>query len=171
MDLMCTGDGLVSPVIQISDCVTAFQPDREPPPRLCTPPCDYAPEAFFGEPTTMATDIWNFGVGLYEVLGDRTLFLSMEEQCDHHDAVADMVNALGRLPRRWWDGWPKRWSISTTTVSGGGSAPSAATGPCSGDCTSACGKWTAGRYPRHVSGMSTGARCARWRHAEGHAGV
>lgn len=94
-------DKVVGPIITITEDGTSFVAATERRPQLHTPP-----EDIFGEPASLASDIWTLGVSLYEVLGERVLFESLF--CDNNDILADMVSTLGKLPTRWWDAWQAR---------------------------------------------------------------
>lgn len=97
---------IVDPEIVISDYGTSFLVSEESDPRLYTPALYLPPEDFFGEPITLAADVWTLGVNLYEVLGERPLFETFA--WDRDDITSEMVSTLGRLPPRWWDSWANR---------------------------------------------------------------
>jgi serine/threonine protein kinase len=97
---------LTDPIVRISDFGTSFVVAETPNPQLHTPEPYLPPEAFFNEPVTLAADIWTLGVNLYEVLGERCLFETFA--WDRDDIIAEMVNTLGMLPKRWWEKWEAR---------------------------------------------------------------
>ncbi|KAK3307649.1 kinase domain-containing protein [Chaetomium strumarium] len=99
-------NSLVNPVIRISDFGTSFVVAEEPNPALHTPDPYRPPEAFFNEPITLAADIWTLRVNLYEILGERCLFETFF--WDRDDIIAEIVNTLGLLPKRWWEKWEAR---------------------------------------------------------------
>ncbi|KAK4040217.1 protein kinase dsk1 [Parachaetomium inaequale] len=110
MPIETPANELADPTIKISDYGTSFvttTTDNNPPPELCTPTLYLPPEVLFSDDRTvimpLAADIWTFGVNLYEVLGERTLFETFT--CDRDDILADVISTLGLPPQRWWDTW------------------------------------------------------------------
>lgn len=63
------------------------------------------PEAKFDptKPLTFSSDIWSLGLMVWEVMGDgpfMSCFLF-----NWYEVIADQVDALGPLPREWWEKW------------------------------------------------------------------
>jgi serine/threonine protein kinase len=100
---------LEDPRVKISSSHASFRVANEPPQHRHTP--DFylfpPPEAFFSEPVALPADIWALGFSLYDVLGGQPLFRPLYGSEDD-DLLADMISALGPLPRRWWDRWAGR---------------------------------------------------------------
>jgi serine/threonine-protein kinase SRPK3 len=97
---------VLDPKITIADYGTAFLVSEEKTPQLHTFPHYRPPEIFFGQPPTLAADVWTLGVNLYEVMGERPLFEVFGYNSD--DIIAEMVSTLGPLPEPWWSKWQKR---------------------------------------------------------------
>ncbi|KUM58295.1 hypothetical protein ACN42_g8854 [Penicillium freii] len=88
--------------ILISDFGESFF-DNEERNELHTPILLTAPEIFFHERASQASDVWTLACTLYEILGERPLFEGFMPDQDH--VIAEMVSTLGHLPKRWWDSW------------------------------------------------------------------
>lgn len=66
-------------------------------------------ESIFCEPVGQAADMWTLACTIYQVIDQSVLFEGLFPNED--DMVADMINILGPLPRRWWDRWEKRGEL------------------------------------------------------------
>lgn len=91
--------------ILISDFGESFFQNEERT-ELHTPILLTAPEIFFHERASQASDVWTLACTLYEILGESPIFEGFMP--DHDHAIAEMVSTLGRLPKRWWDSWRNR---------------------------------------------------------------
>ena len=105
--LVIASDEVSDPRIMISDFGEAWLSDTEKQDELQTPVLYIPPEATFvkdllGKPA----DIWTLGCSLYEILGERPLFEGFMP--DRDDIIAEMVSALGLLPKQWWESWQAR---------------------------------------------------------------
>lgn len=70
------------------------------------PMASYPPELIFGEQPSQTADIWAMGCTIFEILGESSLFQAFEQDWDN--MIAELVIALGVLPKPWWDRWEKR---------------------------------------------------------------
>jgi len=96
--------------ILLSDYGEAFAPASEP--RRAEDshiPLSYRPlEARF-EPEgalTQSADIWSLAVSIWEIIGMRMIF--SDEFRTEDDVVCQYVDALGPMPRKWWERWEAR---------------------------------------------------------------
>jgi serine/threonine-protein kinase SRPK3 len=154
---------VANPEIVISDYGTSFFVSQEKTPKLHTFPHYRPPEDFFGDPITLAADVWTLGVNLYEIMGERPLFEVFGWDSD--DIIGGMVSTLGRLPERWWNKWPKRPEFFEADGSWAGDYRDLLI-PLAVHCDSGFGRWAAGRHRRRAPGTLLEARCRRWRCSE-----
>lgn len=106
MSMKTSADKVHGPLITLTDFGTSFVVAQDPSPKLHTLPLYLPLEDVFGEPITLAADIWTLGVSLYEIMGERPLFESFSN--DQDDILADTISTLGLPPTRWWDKWANR---------------------------------------------------------------
>ncbi|KAI1038053.1 hypothetical protein LB505_001490, partial [Fusarium chuoi] len=89
----------------LADFGTAFNPSQETRLVSYTHLQNRPPEAKFDptKPLTFSSDIWSLGLMVWEVMGDGPFMSSFLFNWD--EVIADQVNALGPLPREWWEKW------------------------------------------------------------------
>lgn len=71
-----------------------------------TPIALQASEAILGEPVGQPGDIWAFACTVFAIFSNNALFACGMPNAD--DILAEIVDALGRLPEPWWQKWKFR---------------------------------------------------------------
>ena len=67
-----------------------------------------APEALLGEPTGQAADIWAFACTVFGLFDYHESLFHCSDLDGKDDVLANIVDALGRLPEQWWVKWKWR---------------------------------------------------------------
>ena len=94
--------------IWLNDFGTSFSPSIEKKYHSQTPLGGFPPEVKFepDSPLSYPSDIWTLAYTLWATFGQLYLFRSAWATVD--DMVCEHVDALGRLPLKWWDKWENR---------------------------------------------------------------
>ena len=106
--LVIDSDQVSDPRICISDFGEAWlSKDDQEKKELNTPVLFLPPEAIFEKSQLgFPADVWTLACSIYEIMGERPLFEGFMP--DRDDVLAEMVSALGPLPKPWWDAWHGR---------------------------------------------------------------
>ncbi|KAL8748088.1 MAG: hypothetical protein Q9190_000116 [Brigantiaea leucoxantha] len=76
--------------------------------KTCRTPLPFqAPEAQLGEPAGQPADMWAFACTVFELFDNESLFRKSDFDNDSV-VLAEIVDALGRLPEQWWAKWKWR---------------------------------------------------------------
>ncbi|KAK8258282.1 kinase domain-containing protein [Phyllosticta capitalensis] len=78
---------------------------------LQTPEILAPPEHFFGGELSSPVDVWTLAMTTYEILSNCGLWELYWPDPD--SVIAEMVNALSRPPKLWWDKWENRSEFFT----------------------------------------------------------
>ncbi|KAK2603658.1 hypothetical protein QQS21_004131 [Conoideocrella luteorostrata] len=99
--------------IMLSDFGVAFMPSKESRLQSNTPINVRPPETRFehNTPLTPASDIWSLACMIWDIMAQRPLFGEILATSDM--MTSQQVNALGVLPRDWWDKWNARSEFFT----------------------------------------------------------
>ncbi|KAG9500299.1 hypothetical protein J7337_008774 [Fusarium musae] len=99
---------LPSTKLWLADFGTTFNPSQETRLMSYTYLQNRPPEAKFDptKPLTFSSDIWSLGLMVWEVMGDGPFMSSFLFNWD--EVIANQVDALGPLPREWWEKWEAR---------------------------------------------------------------
>ncbi|KAK1145863.1 hypothetical protein N8T08_003809 [Aspergillus melleus] len=93
--------------IFLSDFGESFNPHQTPRSSSKTLPLLQPPEVRFSDaPLSFASDIWTLACTIWEIFGQRPLFEAFRPTADR--VTAEQVEALGILPREWWEKWDRR---------------------------------------------------------------
>ena len=95
---------LAIPKILIIDFGQAFYCDG--PPNTLTPKIFSAPEILFATEVTAATDQWQMGCTIFELLSGFSLFSSLFNP--RTDVLKDIISMLGKPPDTMWQNWQQR---------------------------------------------------------------
>lgn len=91
--------------VLLSDFGAAFKPDPGSRTQSNTPINVQPPQTLFelDIPVSYAADIWSLACMMWDVMAQRPLF--GETLATPDIILSQQVNALGELPKNWWDGW------------------------------------------------------------------
>jgi serine/threonine-protein kinase SRPK3 len=94
--------------ILLSDFGESFVPSHTPRYYSNTPAILRPPEVYFlpKEPVSFPADIWTLACTIFSILGQRELFEGLMP--DANWMIHEHVDALGKLPPKWWDTWEGR---------------------------------------------------------------
>jgi len=87
-----------------------------------TPKAYCAPELFFKEPRSEASDIWALGCTIFEIR-TGTLLFRCRGSPTKDQVLMSVVEMLGKLPPEWWDLWEKGREWYSNKISNGGGLP------------------------------------------------
>ncbi|EFY84826.1 protein kinase domain protein [Metarhizium acridum CQMa 102] len=99
--------------LMLTDFGVAFRPSQEVRLKSHTPIDIRPPETRFEPrtPLTYSSDIWSLACTIWNFLAQRPMFGEILATPDM--ITSQQVNALGPLPRDWWDRWDKKLDFFT----------------------------------------------------------